>query len=93
MSCGCTKTLSGWWRPLKVQRDALPARCFLDPEGRRFVICPRTGPRKPSCAGLLAARRRTILTGERCGLERKAIALAKRKGCAWAAESRAKCPR
>ena len=75
------------------QRENLPSKCFLDPANRKYVICPERGPRRPTCDGLLAARRRTILTGVRCGLEQKAIAMARRKGCEWAQESAAMCPR
>jgi len=82
-----------WWRATKSQRANLPSRCFLDPANRKYVVCPQRGPRKPTCDGLLAARRRTILTGQRCGLERKAIAMARKMKCPWAAESKAKCPR
>jgi hypothetical protein len=82
-----------WWRASKSQRENLPPQCFLDPANRKFIVCPERGPRKPTCDGLLAARRRTILTGTRCGLEQKAIELARKKGCAWAQESQAKCPR
>jgi hypothetical protein len=82
-----------WWRATKGQRENLPSKCFLDPANRKYVICPERGPRRPTCDGLLAARRRTILTGVRCGLEQKAIAMARRKGCEWAQESAAMCPR
>lgn len=90
MSCGCT-SMGKWWRAKKSQRANLPSQCFLDAKNRKYIICPKKG-RKPTCDGLLAARRRTILTGKRCGLEQKAIRMARKLGCKWAAESRAKCP-
>ncbi len=92
--CGCTNSrgMGGWWRPTASRRAALPRSCFLDPANRKYVICPRRS-RRPTCDGLLAARRRTILTGKRCGLEQKAITMARRMGCGWAAQSKAKCLR
>ena len=82
-----------WWKATKQQRVNLPSRCFLDPAHRKYIVCAQRGPRRPTCDGLLAARRRTILTGKRCGLEQKAITMARKMGCSWAAESKAKCPR
>lgn len=86
-------SLGKWWRPTVAEREALPDYCFLDAVGRKYVICPRRGPRRPTCEGLLAARRRTILTGVRGELEHKAIMLAKRLGCPWARKAVAGPPR
>lgn len=87
-----TKSGKKWWKATKRQRTNLPDRCFLDAKNKKYVVCPKR-TKKPTCDGLLAARRRTILTGKRCGLEQKAIRMAKKLKCLWATKSKAKCTR
>lgn len=74
----------------KAIRRSAPA-CFLDPKGvgarpgrPRYFVC-KGG--RPTCEGLKAARRRAILQREP-EFENKAIRLAKRMGCPWAAQSK-----
>jgi hypothetical protein len=61
--------------------------CFLVPSESKYPVCPK-GSSKPSCEGLLAARRRAIMNKDnavRAKAERRALAL----GCGWAQRSKA----
>lgn len=92
MECGCL----GRWRPAKrvtSRREQLSrcgSQCFLDPnpERPRYPVCPPDSCR-PTCEGLLAARRRAI-TQRDYGIERKAIAQARLMRCSWASGAVAK---
>lgn len=80
----------GKWRPTKKIRERRAqlhrcgSVCFLDPNPRkpRYIVCPPSSCR-PTCEGLLAARRRAILQRDRT-TEEKAIRRAKLMGCPWA---------
>ncbi len=89
MSCPCM----GRWKPpkRKVDRSKMPAFCFLFPGSRKFIICPGRGrdPNRPTCEGVLAARRRAVLNRD-FEAERRAIRRAKLLGCPWGAQATAK---
>jgi hypothetical protein len=60
--------------------------CFLK-AGKKYPVCPKGGS-KPTCDGLLSARRRAILnkdTATRAKAERKALKMK----CGWAMRSKA----
>lgn len=81
------------WRKRTAMRVGERARmtkrapgCFLKPAERKYPICAK-GSSRPSCEGLLAARRRAILnrdTTVRSKAERKALSM----GCGWALRSK-----
>jgi hypothetical protein len=81
------------WRKRTAMRVGERARmakrapgCFLKPSERKYPICAK-GSSRPSCEGLLAARRRAILnrdTTVRGKAERKALSM----GCGWALRSK-----
>jgi hypothetical protein len=77
-----------WWRATTKQRAALPASCFLLPGARKYIICPRRTHR-PTCDGVLAARRRAILT-HNYEAEVRAIRRARLLGCPWGSRAQAK---
>jgi len=96
MACTCGRAMPsrrrqgkkpfGLWRPTKSKRvrSGMPKACFLDPKNLKYVVCKGTGKRaKPSCEGVLAARRRAILQRAR-KMRAKAERLARELGCRWA---------
>lgn len=91
MPCGCV--LGRWQAPKRKYRHLLPRWCLLEPEGLNYPFCKKAkGKYIPNCKGLLAARRRAIMSGN-CRIEQAAIAKAKEVGCPWSEESTAKCAR
>ncbi len=77
-----------WWRPTAEQRRRMPAHCFLLPGERKYYVCPK-GSSRPTCRGVLAARRRAILQGN-YEVEVRAIRRARLLGCPWGASAKAK---
>jgi hypothetical protein len=70
------------------EREAMHARapgCFLKPKEMKYPVCSKGGS-KPTCEGLLAARRRAILNRDR-KVRRKAESMALTMGCGWALRS------
>lgn len=86
----------GKWKPVarkggrREQLRRCGSQCFLDPDpmNPRYPVCPPDSCR-PTCEGLLAARRRAI-TQRDYGIERKAIAQARLLRCGWAVGAVAK---
>jgi hypothetical protein len=75
------------WNPPPAgskEREEWPAHAFLDPENKRYPYKKYVdGEWKVSCAGLLAAYRRAIMSKEQ-SIAAKARALAERYKCPWA---------
>ena len=78
------------WKPASY-RKSLPARCFLDPEGRKYPFCGKN--KKPTCQGLIAAYTRAATVAGRARksgtkggalarrVKKRAAALRKKHGC------------
>lgn len=72
----------------RKQQKVCGPKCFLEPaRGRsrpKYPVCGKNSCR-PTCGGAQAAFNRARMQRNR-GVMRKALRLAKRKGCAWATD-------
>jgi hypothetical protein len=90
---GYKRTGRGPWRGRTAmragEREAMHERapsCFLKPDQMKYPVCSKGGS-KPTCEGLLAARRRAIMNKDRA-TRRKAESMALTMGCGWALRSK-----
>ena len=63
-------------------RRSMPKSCFLKPASRKYPVCP-VKQKKPSCDGVLAAKRRATLNRDN-HIAAAALRLAKKLRCSWA---------